>query len=43
MEGISATTDKLKATYSILDQFSQAYTENYSSYSNSTADERLPT
>ena len=43
MEGVSATKNTLKATHSIFDQFSQACTENYSSRSKTTADERLPT
>lgn len=43
MEGVSATKDKLKATHSIFDQFSQACIENYSSRSKSTVDERLDT
>jgi len=43
MEGVCATKDKLKATHSIFDQFSQACIENYSSHSKSTANERLAT
>jgi len=43
MEGVSATKDKLKATHSIFNQFSQSCTENYSSHSHSNADERLAT